>query len=163
MPSCLTPWRAAWVALLLMAAPAAVSATPTQPAPLALFDAVNRARIANDLPPLRLDERLDHLSQDYALTMAEADCMAHDCGGLGRVGERATRAGIAFRLIGEALAGGPSEAGRVVDLWMASANHRAILLNPEVTTAGVGHVFKPDDAGKADFGHYWVLTVGLSD
>ena len=40
---------------------------------------------------------------------------------------------------------------------------RAILLNPEVTTAGVGHVFKPDDAGKVDFGHYWVLTVGLSD
>lgn len=156
-------WSLVWVALTLAAAVPVASATTTDAPPLELLDAVNAARASNGLPPLQLDERLDHLSQDYAATMAEADCMAHDCGGQGRVGERASRAGIAFRLIGEALAGGPAEAGRVVDLWMGSTSHRAILLNPEVTTAGVGHVFIPNDTGKADYGHYWVLTVGLSD
>ncbi len=163
MLPCRSVWSAACLALLLLASAPRVFATPGQPAPLELFDAVNAARAANHLPPLRLDERLDQLSQDYAASMADGDCMAHDCGGQGRVGERAARAGIAFRLIGEALAGGPPDAGRVVDLWMASASHRAILLNPDVTTAGVGHVFLPDDSGTADYGHYWVLTVGLSE
>ena len=124
--------------------------------------AVNGVRAAHGLPALAEDARLDDLSQSYAAVMAEASCMAHDCGGLGRVGERAARAGLAFQLIGEALAGGPRDAGRVVALWLASESHRAILLNPEISSAGVGYVQR-DGEGPSGYGHYWVLTVSLPE
>ncbi len=152
-----------WGALLLGLALLAAPATAGQAVPVELLDAVNAVRVEHDLSPLQLDERLEQISQDYAVTMAESDCMAHDCGGVGRIAQRATRAGVAYRLIGEALAAGPPDATRVVDLWMASEHHRDILLNPDITSAGVGHVFKPNDDGVADYGHYWVLTVGLYD
>jgi len=124
--------------------------------------AVNGVRAAHGLAALAEDERLGDLSQRYAATMAEASCMAHDCGGLGRVAERAARAGLGYRLIGEALAGGPRDAGRVVALWLASESHRAILLNPEINSAGVGYVER-DGEGSSGYGHYWVLTVSLPE
>jgi uncharacterized protein YkwD len=140
-------------------------AKPAAADPAAAVDvllAVNQVRIANGLPPLAADPRLASLSQNYAAVMAESGCLAHDCGELGRVGERAERAGLAYRLIGEALAGGPADAGRVVQLWLASSGHRAILLNPEVSAAGVGYVQNAAD-GPLGYGHYWVLTVTLQD
>jgi uncharacterized protein YkwD len=144
---------------LLLAPPAPAAETPLAGDVLA---AVNGVRAAHGLPALAEDERLDDLSQSYAGIMAATSCMAHDCGGLGRVGERAARAGLAYRLIGEALAGGPRDAGRVVALWLASESHRAILLNPEINSAGVGYAGR-DGEGPSGYGHYWVLTVSLPE
>ena len=124
--------------------------------------AVNGVRAAHGLPALAEDARLDDLSQSYAAVMAEASCMAHDCGGLGRVGERAARAGLAFQLIGEALAGGPRGAGPGVGLLVASENPPALPLNPEISSAGVGYVQR-DGEGPSGYGHYWVLTVSLPE
>jgi len=147
---------------VLLAAPAGAETAGLATLPDDVLAAVNGVRAAEGLPPLASDQRLRELSQSYAAIMAASGCMAHDCGGLGRVGERAQRAGLSYRLIGEALAGGPPDAGRVVALWLGSPSHRDILLNPEISNAGVGHA-RNDGEGPAGYGHYWVLTVSLPE
>jgi len=159
-------WLGKGLAALLFAAiaasPAGAETAGLQGLPDDVLAAINAVRTAEGLAPLASDQGLRELSQSYAAIMAESSCMAHDCGGLGQVGERAQRAGLSYRLIGEALAGGPPDAGRVVALWLGSPSHRAILLNPEISSAGVGHV-KRDGEGPAGYGHYWVLTVSLPE
>ena len=127
-----------------------------------LLSAVNAMRAEHGLPQLHLDPTLQGLSQDYARLMAEADCLSHDCAGRGAVGQRARAQGYDYLLIGEALAGGPPDAETVVQLWMTSEPHRAVLLHGEVRDVGGGYVYRSEDGGAAPYGHYWVLTVGLT-
>lgn len=144
---------------LLLALPAAAERAGEAPTSAALLAAVNELREQYGLARLLPDEELTRLSQEHALAMAAADCLDHDCAGSGWVGARAQQRGYAYLIIGEALAGGPPSVEAVVALWSQSQRHRDILLHAEITFAGAGHVFLPDDAGKAPFGHYWVLTV----
>lgn len=126
-----------------------------------LIAQVNAVRAEHRLVSLEPDRTLQALSQDYAALMAVSDCLSHNCAGRGKVGDRARNRGYDYLLIGEALAGGPPDVEKVVQLWMMSEPHRAILLNDEVRQIGAGHFYQPDDTGRADYGHYWVLTVSL--
>jgi uncharacterized protein YkwD len=147
-----------WLLLLL----AALAASPAAASPElgALLNGLNAARLEAGLQPLEADPTLTRISADYALLMAEQDCLAHDCDG-GRASERAMAAGWPFYYIGEALAGGPPDAEGALALWLGSPLHRDILLNPELSAVGLGYAFREVDLGRAPFGHYWVVTVGL--
>ena len=148
-----------WLLLLaaLAAWPIAAAASPDLGA---LLQGLNAARIEAGLDPLEPDPTLTRISADYAQLMAEQDCLAHDCDG-GRASARALAAGWSFTYIGEALAGGPPDASGALALWLGSPRHRDILLNPELSSVGLGYAYRQTDLGRAPFGHYWVVTVGL--
>jgi uncharacterized protein YkwD len=89
---------------------------------LALLRAMNEARRAHGLAPLRIDTRLERTSR------------AHSAARIRRAGVRAPR-------VGENLAwavGAMTEAHAIVNVWLASPEHRANLLRPGYRTVGVG-------------------------
>jgi uncharacterized protein YkwD len=110
-------------------------ATPSS-AELALLQAMNEARHAHGLAPLRIDQRLQRTSCRHSLVMLRTDTFAH-----GAFAARIRRAGVRARRIGENLAWGVgplAEAHALVNLWLASPEHRANLLRAGYRTVGVG-------------------------
>ena len=110
-------------------------ASPTA-AELALLQAMNEARHAHGVAPLRIDGRLQRTAGRHSLAMLRTNTFSH-----GAFARRIRRAGVRARRIGENLAwavGALAEAHSVVNLWLASPEHRANLLRPGYRTVGVG-------------------------
>jgi uncharacterized protein YkwD len=125
--------------VVLLALPAFVSvakaATPSS-SELALLRAMNEARQAHGLRPLRIDSRLEGTARRHSSRMLRTDTFAH-----GAFEARIRRAGVRARRIGENLAwavGPLAEAHAIVNLWLASPEHRANLLRRGYRTVGVG-------------------------
>ena len=109
--------------------------TPNR-AELALLRAMNEARHANGAAPLRIDARLEQAARRHSSAMLRTDTFAH-----GAFAARIRRAGVRARRVGENLAwavGPLAEAHAVVNLWLASPEHRANLLRVGYRTVGVG-------------------------
>jgi uncharacterized protein YkwD len=109
--------------------------TPTR-AELALLHAMNEARHANGVAPLRIDARLEQAARGHSSAMLQTDTFAH-----GAFAARIRRTGVRARRVGENLAwavGPLAEAHAVVNLWLASPEHRANLLRAGYRTVGVG-------------------------
>jgi uncharacterized protein YkwD len=110
-------------------------AAPTS-AELALLQAMNEARHAHGLAPLRIDARLQRTARRHSAVMLSTGTFAH-----GAFAARIRRAGVRARAIGENLAwavGPMAAAHSLVNLWLASPEHRANLLRPGYRTVGVG-------------------------
>jgi len=110
-------------------------ATPSS-AELALLQAMNEARHAHGLAPLRIDARLQRTACGHSSAMLRTDTFAH-----GAFATRIRRAGVRAPRVGENLAwavGPLAEAHAVVNAWLASPEHRANLLRPGYRTVGVG-------------------------
>jgi uncharacterized protein YkwD len=110
-------------------------ATPTR-TELALLQAMNEARHAHGLASLRIDARLQRTARRHSSAMLRTDTFTH-----GAFVARIRRAGVRARSIGENLAwavGPLAEPHAIVDLWLASPEHRANLLRPGYRTVGVG-------------------------
>jgi uncharacterized protein YkwD len=130
---------------LSASAGAAKSATPSR-SELALLRAMNEARHAHGLHPLRIDQRLERTAHRHSSTMIRTDTFTH-----GAFEARIRRAGVRARRIGENLAwavGPLAEAHAIVNLWLASPEHRANLLRRGYRTVGVG-ALKGNFAGYA--------------
>ena len=104
----------------------------------ALLQAMNAARAAHGLRPLRIDDRLVSTSRGHSRVMLRAQSLFH-----GAFTVRIRRAGVHAPALGENLAWGSgslSAARAIVDLWLQSPEHRANLLRPGFQTVGVGAV-----------------------
>jgi uncharacterized protein YkwD len=126
---------------------------------------VNRARSGYSVRSLHGDGRLTRAAHYHARDMVRRHYFRHITRGDGPA-ERAMRAGYldgANRwLIGETLAWGwgrGASAGRIVESWMRSPEHRRVLLRPDYRELGVGVVWggphprsQPDATFTADFG-----------
>ncbi|MEX5352188.1 CAP domain-containing protein [Pseudomonas juntendi] len=66
-------------------------------------------------------------------------------------GDRAELAGYLYQQIGETIAAGRDTPRKVVDGWLASPGHCAILMNPEFRELGAAYAVDP----KSDAGIYW--------
>lgn len=104
-----------------------------------LFQAINREREANGLPPLKWDEALANAARQHAELMAEQKSLSHGFLGELSLPSRATRAGARFSWLSENVAAGPS-AENISEQWMQSPNHRANLLDSDMDTIGAGAV-----------------------
>jgi uncharacterized protein YkwD len=116
-------------------ASSAKAATPSR-SELALLRAMNDARQAHGLRPLRIDSRLEGAARRHSSAMLRTDTFAH-----GAFEARIRRAGVRARRVGENLAwavGPLAEAHAIVNLWLASPEHRANLLRRGYRTVGVG-------------------------
>jgi uncharacterized protein YkwD len=102
---------------------------------------VNHARGASGLRGFRGSRPLAVAARRHARDMVRARYFAHQRAGGPSLSRRARRAGWRGRRIGEAIAYGCGSAGTpaaVVRMWLNSPPHRAILLSPSLSRAGIG-------------------------
>jgi uncharacterized protein YkwD len=153
-----TAWRwsilaAVSVASLLLPR-AAIAQQRTTNAERILFDAANRDRSAQGLPPLKWDAALALAAQRHAQRMAQQGAISHQFAGEPDLPARATQAGSRFSTIAENVAEAPT-ALTIHTLWMKSPPHRENLLDPDLDSVGIavvernGQFFAAEDFSRA--------------
>lgn len=116
--------------------PGELMPSENKPPLLALFEMVNRARIAEGLLPLERLEALDVAASIHAKAMMEARVLAHDVG-VGSPTMRLEALGIRPLLAGENVAHALSVVRSHRALW-DSPSHRSNLLHEDFTHVGIG-------------------------
>jgi uncharacterized protein YkwD len=101
--------------------------------------------------PVVLSDVLHQAALAHARDMAKRSSLSHAGRDGSTAGERATRAGYRWRLIGENIAAGQSTAEQVVADWLQSPRHCANLMNADFSAMGVAFAVEPQSAS----GIYW--------
>jgi uncharacterized protein YkwD len=143
-----------WLVLTVpSAAPAAAEGARIAGEVLRLVNAV-RARGARcgstafgPAPPLKLNERLTRAAQVQASEMARYRYLAHEGRDGSTPGVRATRAGYAWRTVGENVAAGAESAEDVVRGWEKSPDHCHNLMDRDFTEMGIAFGTNPEPTG----------------
>jgi uncharacterized protein YkwD len=98
---------------------------------------MNAVRKSHGLPGLRVDLHLVRAARGHSSDMMRRGYFAH-----GFVAGRAVAAGARGPLFGEDLAWATGLTAQwVVDRWLASPSHRAVLLRPGFRRVGIGVVY----------------------
>jgi uncharacterized protein YkwD len=102
-----------------------------------LLNTMNAVRQAHGLPALRVDFHLVRAARGHSADMMRRQYFAH-----GSVAGRVVAAGARGPVFGEDLAWATGiTANWVVEHWLASPSHRAILLRPGFRRVGIGYAF----------------------
>jgi uncharacterized protein YkwD len=102
-----------------------------------LLNTMNVVRKSHGLTALRVDYKLVRAARGHSADMMHRQYFAH-----GSVAGRAIAAGARGPLFGEDLAWATGLTAQwVVDRWLASPAHRAVLLRPGFRRVGIGIVF----------------------
>jgi len=139
---------------------------PSQQASVrAILAATNRARASARTcgtqtfpaaPPLTSNAALDQAALAHSSEMAALRYFSHQGKDGSQVGDRATRAGYAWRHIGENIASGMRTPEEAVAGWVASPGHCANLMNAAFTSLGSGFSQTP-----ATGIVFWTQVFGL--
>ena len=105
------------------------------------------------VPPLAASAALQSAAAAHAEDMAIRGVMDHAGGDGSTAAERATRAGYAWRSVGENVATGQSTPEQVVAGWLDSARHCANIMSADFTEMGVAVASNPR-------GVYWAQLFG---
>ena len=138
----------------------------------AVVRAMNRVRVADGLRPLRTSPSLRAAARGHSRAMLEKGFFAHESADGTAFSERIRRhypsRGWRTWSVGEALLasqGSDVEATAIVDSWLESPPHRAIILSPSWRDAGIGALYA--SAAPKAFGGTATLVVtadfGLRD
>jgi uncharacterized protein YkwD len=101
-----------------------------------LVQAINQARQARGVPPLRVAGRLQRAARAHSRAMARNGSFTH-----GNWYRRLRRFGVKGRMLGETIAWGVGTDGTapaIVATWLASPPHRATMLDRGFRRLGVG-------------------------
>jgi uncharacterized protein YkwD len=104
-----------------------------------LLTAINAARAANGVAPLRMSASLTDAATWQSEVLAQAGYIDHTSPDGSTLVDRLTRVRWRGTAAGEDLAVA-SRPGDAVSMWMASPGHRANLLSPTFRTVGLGLV-----------------------
>lgn len=126
---------------------------PLAIAPEAALASVNAFRQANDLPALRLDERLMAAARQQSDAMAARGRLDHDVAG--RLTGRLDRAGYDWSATAENIGRGYRDYPAAMEGWIGSPEHRRNLLNPRVTEVGFA-----GSVDSRDGRNYWTQIFG---
>ena len=130
-----------------------------QPWP-AMLDAVNAARAEGQTcgsevyppaPPLVWNDRLTTAAEAHSADMARNAYFDHTGSDGSRPGDRATRAGYPWRIVGENIARYQSSVGEVVGAWVASPSHCRNLMDARYA-----------ELGASERDTYWTQVFGLA-
>ncbi len=113
-----------------------VLAYATDITPVDLLNLTNQERIANGLPALRLDSRLNHSAGLKAQNMFSEDYWAHVSPSGIQPWYWFQQAGYTYKYAGENLAKDFDTSSGAVQGWMNSPGHRANILNANYTDVG---------------------------
>jgi uncharacterized protein YkwD len=107
----------------------------------AIVRAINRQRARHGLAKVRTSPRLARAADFHSWEMLDADYFAHESRDGGSF-DRRVRRYAKHRSLGETLAMlsgcGRGAARRVVNMWMDSPGHRAVLLSSRYRRIGIG-------------------------
>ena len=107
----------------------------------AIVRAINRQRARHGLAKVRTSRRLARAADFHSWEMLDADYFAHESRDGGSF-DRRVRRYAKHRSLGETLAMlsgcGRGAARRVVNMWMDSPGHRAVLLSSRYRRIGIG-------------------------
>jgi uncharacterized protein YkwD len=128
----------AFVAVFALLGPAAgAQARTLTSSEASLLQASNGVRTSRGLAPLRVDVRLVRAARGHSADMMRRQYFAH-----GSVAGRALAAGARGPVFGEDLAWGTGvTATWIVNQWLASPAHRAVMLRPGFRRVGIGITF----------------------
>jgi uncharacterized protein YkwD len=148
------------LAPLALALPLLLASAPAQAAPQACANAtaaaaqvsqqsvaeavrclVNAERAAKRLPALRDAPALRRAADAHARDMVVRSYFEHVCPGGATLTDRVRRAGYGGFTLGEDIGWGTEELGTpaaIVEAWMHSPPHRAVILHPRFREIGVG-------------------------
>ncbi len=119
---------------------------------------INLKRTSRKLPPLIFSPILTRVAQAHSKYMKDHSCFAHQCAGEPPPSKRACLAGYrSYKgscYIGETIAGGYPSPKSVVNAWMNSPGHRAILMHSKLREIGVGL------AVGGYYRAYWTVDLG---
>jgi uncharacterized protein YkwD len=150
---------------VLVSSPVATPSAPTQierkaTLEIAVVKAMNRARAARGLNPLRAAPSLRTAARGHSQAMLEHGFFSHDSADGTAFSERIKRyytsRGWVTWSVGEALLasqGSVVDADAIVTAWLESPSHRAIILSPTCRDTAIGAVYAssaPDEFGGAD-------------
>ncbi|MCL1628501.1 CAP domain-containing protein [Roseibaca sp. V10] len=140
----------AFLALLL--APPALACSPVEPVESAVhLSSVNSARARSGLAPIALDSGLSRMAQGHACDMAALGYFDHTAPDGSGLFDRARQTGLSgFCQLAENIAHGPRDIPTVMGIWLRSPDHRANLLDPNLTHVGFGRAAGP----------HWVQVFG---
>lgn len=110
---------------------------------------ISAYRVANGLPAVTVDARLNEAAAYQARAVARAGRLSHGAFA-SRMGEFGIRGAAA-----ENLTAGPGTVAEAVARWKASPGHNANLLMPEASRIGLARA----DTGTG-YGRYWALVLG---
>jgi hypothetical protein len=102
-----------------------------------LFAVANQERKARGLSTLAWDDALANAARQHAVIMAQHSAISHQFAGEPDLTARLSATGARFSEAAENVAFGPTAPG-IHDGWMKSPPHRANLLNPDLTSLGIG-------------------------
>ncbi len=118
---------------------------------------INRERSSRKLEPLTWSDALSQAARRHSSDMATHDFFDHVSSDKSDYRARIDATCYAWSTIGENIGGGyQGDAAKMVDGWMRSPPHRASILNPDYTEAGVGYAAN----AKSSFRHYWTVNFG---
>jgi uncharacterized protein YkwD len=101
-----------------------------------IVELTNAQRSAGRLGTLTVSAQLQKSAQHYVNHLAADGAFSHTDGSM--LSTRVSAAGYAYQVVGENLAIGQTSPVAVVAAWMASAEHRANMLDHRFTQMGVG-------------------------
>ncbi len=125
-----------------------------------MLDAVNAVRAAGQtcggeryapVAPLVWNDRLEAAATRHTADMVEHGSFAHRGSDGSEVGERATRAGYSWRLLGENIARFQQTVPEVVEDWVESPGHCRALMDARYA-----------EMGAAVQDRYWTQVFGLA-
>jgi uncharacterized protein YkwD len=121
----------------------------------ALIAAVNSVRTIHLLPRLSVDASLSRAARSHS-----RDMLLHDYFGHGNFAVRMSRFGVQGRVFAETLAWkrGVMTANATLAVWLASSEHRSILLDPALHRIGVATPIGPFDG----FARATVITADFA-
>jgi uncharacterized protein YkwD len=128
---------AALVLFVVLGAGSALAASLTK-TETRLLAAVNQARAAHGLRPLRLDWTLESAARQHSADMMHSNSFGH-----GNFFARLHTFGASGPVLGENIAWGAGRDGSaaaIVGEWLASPMHRANLLRPGFRRIGIGAI-----------------------
>ena len=143
-----------------------------------IVDLVNEERAKVGLDPVSFNSELDQAANSHNDRMVQADQMSHELPGEASLGDRVSATGYNWNRVTENVAAGsmtPEEVmygdGSPNSGWMNSTTgHRENILDPNVTSIGVGYESAPDNKpyeqgntdGK-DYDTYWTQVFAGGD
>jgi uncharacterized protein YkwD len=121
----------------LLGSAGAAQARPLSSPESSLLQAINTVRASNGLAPLRIDVHLLRAARAHSADMMRRQYFAH-----GSVARRALSRGARGPVFGEDLAWSTGiTSDWVVNAWLNSPTHRAVLLRPGFRRIGIGYSF----------------------
>jgi uncharacterized protein YkwD len=121
-----------------------------------LAAAINAVRQDNGLAALTLDERLTQAARLHNHDMADNGFISHTGSDGSDPGSRMVRACYTWNAYGEIIGAGYTTVQAMMDGWMNSSGHWAIILSTAYTDFGVSYVDQPG----SPYRYYWTVDFG---